>query len=59
MKKRTSKLLSLLLTLTMVLGMLPFMSTTAMAATVLIGDVDGNGTVNKADSILLDRYVAN
>ena len=59
MKKRTSKLLSLLLTLTMVLGMLPFMSTTAMAATVLIGDVDANGTVNKADSILLDRYVAN
>ena len=32
MKKRTSKLLSLLLTLAMVLGMLPAMSITAMAA---------------------------
>ena len=31
MKKRTSKLLSLLLTLTMVLGMLPAMSITAFA----------------------------
>ena len=32
MKKRTSQLLSLLLTLAMVLGMLPAMSITAMAA---------------------------
>lgn len=32
MKKRTSKLLSILLTLTMLLGLLPAMGTTAQAA---------------------------
>ena len=54
MKKRTSKLLSLLLTLAMVLGMLPAMSITAAAAEPLIEGTTGAGT--KSDPVIVDTF---
>lgn len=59
MKHKTRKILSILLALVMVLGLVPAFGTTAWAATVLIGDVNGDGTVDKADSMTLSRYIAN
>ena len=45
MKKRTSRLLSVLLTLVMVLGMLPAMSITALAANpIYISKIKGTAT---------------
>ncbi|MGM9546367.1 MAG: InlB B-repeat-containing protein, partial [Vescimonas sp.] len=55
MKKRTSKLLSLLLTLAMVLGMLPAMSMTAAAYTE--GDIEGTtGTGTVEDPVVCDTF---
>lgn len=55
MKKRTHKLLSLLLTLAMVLGMLPAMSMTASAYTA--GDIEGTtGTGTVEDPVVCDTF---
>ena len=57
MKKRTSKLLSLLLTLTMVLGMLPFMSTPAPALAANMIDCYWRGAkfTNSSGAVLADE----
>ncbi|MBE6724305.1 MAG: hypothetical protein E7576_03755 [Ruminococcaceae bacterium] len=55
MKPGIKKLLSVLLFALMIAGML---TVTVQAASVLIGDVDGNGKVTKADSTVLARYIA-